>query len=435
MTPTDDDVFEIIRREWRAAAKDLADWAMDHLVNRLDVWGQYTPLTAKEKLNSTKTYKALTLPQKSKRGSDMVTLDKLTRHFRSTGVKHLIGLHAAHPDNTAKWLALDIDLHEPEAADAEDAARRNFAAALAWWEELQTLGYDPLLLDSNGAGGYHLLTLFAQPAPLADVHALGQRLVGSWKEKNIDGPPEHFPKSAELLEGKLGAWLRVFGMHHTRLHFTKVWSGDPWLDEPWLEGSAAIEAIMSVRPGSPPPTGKPSDSRPDLPNQGTTRKSRFESKRQDKPFVCVDLDGVLARYEGWSGKEQIGEPIPGALEFMRTLTTFAKAVIHTSRVETDKDARLIEAWLDTHAIPFDHVHVGPAKPKAVAFIDDRAVSCHPQVLGPAAFASAELAVRALCQERDPEWEGSLAGGLGRVIASWDTLTDAQRRAVLDILPS
>ena len=173
-TAMDDEVFEIIRQEWRSAASELADWAMQYLVNRKDVWGQYTGLSEKEKLNSNRSYKALTLPQKSMRGKDMVTLDKLTRHFKCSAVNHIIGLHAAHPDNTSRWLALDIDLHDTDAVDADDEARRNFSAAQAWWEEVQDMGYDPLLLDSNGAGGYHLLIIFAEPAPTADVHAMGQ---------------------------------------------------------------------------------------------------------------------------------------------------------------------------------------------------------------------------------------------------------------------
>ncbi|MFT4640590.1 MAG: hypothetical protein ACI8T1_003919 [Verrucomicrobiales bacterium] len=34
---SDDDVFEIIRKKWKASASALADWAMEHLANRLDV--------------------------------------------------------------------------------------------------------------------------------------------------------------------------------------------------------------------------------------------------------------------------------------------------------------------------------------------------------------------------------------------------------------
>ncbi len=429
------DVFEIIRNEWREAAPRLADWAMAHLVNRKDVWGQYTSLTEKEKLNSKRGYKALTLPQKSMRGQDMVTLDKLTRHFRSSAVNHIIGLHAAHPDNTSRWLALDIDLHEPDAVDAEDEARRNFAAATAWWEELQGMGYDPLLLDSNGAGGYHLLVLFADPAPMADVHALGQRLVSAWKQRNIDGPPEQFPKSAQLGEDKLGAWLRLFGRHHTRRHFTKVWSGDPWLDEPWLEGSAAIDTILTVRPGPPPPKVAADGDDSVIVEKGKKGGRGFEAKRKTKPAVCVDLDGVLARYDGWAGKKTIGDPLPGALEFLRKLQSFAEVIIYSSRIDQEKkaDAEILADWLNQHQLPYDAIHQEAGKPKALAFIDDRAVTCQPQAVGPAAYAAAEQAARTLCSERDPDREATPEGQLGQVINAWPDLSEDQREDILQVI--
>ena len=71
----------ILDEEWKARSKELAEWAWERLMNRKGVWGQYTSLSAREKLDAKKTYKALTLPQKKMRRRDMVTLGKLTRHF------------------------------------------------------------------------------------------------------------------------------------------------------------------------------------------------------------------------------------------------------------------------------------------------------------------------------------------------------------------
>jgi hypothetical protein len=130
----------VLGDEWKARSKELAEWAWERLVNRKDVWGQYTALSAREKLDAKKFYKALTLPQKKMRGKDMVTLDKLTRHFGSLRRNHLIGLHASSADQTARWCAIDLDLHDSDGIEAEDASRRNFAAALGWWEALQEMG-------------------------------------------------------------------------------------------------------------------------------------------------------------------------------------------------------------------------------------------------------------------------------------------------------
>jgi hypothetical protein len=117
-----------------------------------------------------------------------------------------------------------------------------------------------------------------------------------------------------------------------------------------------------------------------------------------KKTVCVDLDAVLARYKGWEGSDHIGDPNPGAVDFMRTLGTFAHVVVYTTRVKADLSDRpagttpadlvpRVKAWLDGHGIHYDEIYVGQGKPIAVAYVDDRAVQCEPQV-DDSAFASA-----------------------------------------------
>ena len=91
---------------------------MERLVNRRDVWGQYSLLLAPhEAREQGRSYKAMTLPIASMRGQDMVTLDKLTRHFASRRQHRpqLIGLHAESKEGTSRWLAIDIDNHDLEA--------------------------------------------------------------------------------------------------------------------------------------------------------------------------------------------------------------------------------------------------------------------------------------------------------------------------------
>lgn len=377
------DRLEIIGQEWKKRSRELANWAFERLVNRKDVWGQYTGKTGANK--------ALTLPQKSMRGKDMVTLDKLTRHFGSMKRNHRIGLHSQSVEESCLWFAIDIDLHDPEAFDAEDAQRRNFAAASGWWEALQAKGYDPLLFDSNGEGGYHLWVLFAEPAPMKSVHAFAQAITADWETRNLDVAPETFPKSERLKDDKLGAWLRLPGMHHTRDHFTRVWSGDEWLEEPWLEGNEAIDQILRTIPGPPPP----SDQAKPKTKRKRAKRSAAAGGSKKKPRVCVDLDGVLAKYDGWRGLETFGEPIPGAVEFTRQLSDWAEVVIFTSRCNPDgsrismpKREALVKAWLKKHEFAWDEIYVGKGKPHASAYIDDRAVSCRPQADGPVAFETA-----------------------------------------------
>ncbi len=382
--------LEIIGQEWKQRSRDLADWAMDRLVNRRDVWGQYTGKPGPNK--------ALTLPQKSMRGSgDMVTLDKLTRHFGSLRRNHLIGLHAQSADGRCKWLAIDIDLHDPEALEAEEAAARNFASARAWWEMLVARGYDPLLFDSNGAGGFHLWVLFAEPVPMADAHGFGQDIADQWEAKNLDVRPETFPKSEKLADDKLGAWLRLPGLHHSRDHFHRVWSGDEWLDDPWLDGNEAIEVMLSAAPGPAPNPAKPGKRKK---TGAASKRPAIESKK--RPRVCVDLDGVLARYDGWRGVANFGLPIPGAPEFTRELAQWADVIVYTTRCTRSDSThsiaervRLVRGWLDEHGFTYHEVYAGQGKPLAQAYIDDRGIGCRPQEDGPRAFQTAMDAAKSL----------------------------------------
>ena len=110
-----------------------------------------------------------------------------------------------------------------------------------------------------------------------------------------------------------------------------------------------------------------------------------------EPFktVCVDLDGVLAKYDYWQGVESIGEPIRGAVQFTRELAKFCRVVIFTTRTKTDMDDRpegatpeylasVVKRWLDKHGFEYSEIYVGQGKPIASAYIDDRSVVCRPQ---------------------------------------------------------
>jgi hypothetical protein len=411
---------EILGEEWQARSRELGEWAMQRLVNRRDVWGQYALLAPHEAREAGRSYKAMTLPVPSMReGEDMVTLDKLTRHFASR--RHhrpqLIGLHASSAEGTSRWLAIDIDNHDLEAVGAEERARRNLVGALQWWRQFQQLGYEPMLFDSSGAGGYHLWVLFAEPAPTADVYGLVKRIAETWEPNHLEEEPEIFPKKPK--PGSLGSWFRLPGMHHTRPHYSRLWSGDEWLSDPWLDGHAAIDAMLQNLPGPPPPAGEalpeaggsrlsPDPSDATAVAQGpvrsaAARKRRFE--RQGRPRVCVDLDGVLADRTYGRGADDLGDPVDGAVEFTRALAEQADIVIFTARLTLRADrpeaaVRKAEArirdWLDQHGFAYREIATGVGKPLASAYVDDRAVGCRPLDDGLKAFERALDDVRRLC---------------------------------------
>ena len=399
---------EIIGQEWKERSRELADWTMERLVNRRDVWGQYALLSPEQARESGRTYKAMTLPVPEMRGEDRVTLDKLARHFASRRLHRpqLIGLHAESQEGTSRWLGIDTDNHDLDAVGADARARCNLAGALSWWRAFGERGYDPLLFDSSGRGGYHLWVLFAEPAPTATVFDLVKAVASTWEANQLEEEPEVFPKQPR--PGSLNAWFRLPGMHHTQPHYSRLWSGEEWLSDPWLEGHAAIDAMLQVIPGPPPPApaGAPSPSAPE--RSAAVRKQRFSGA--GRPTVCLDLDGVLVDRTYARGGETLGDPIDGAVEFTRALAEQADIVIHTARLanrpagasdgaaqaEQRRIEERIRAWLDQHGFAYKEIALAVGKPIASAYVDDRGVSCRPLDDGPRAFEEALAAVRRLC---------------------------------------
>jgi hypothetical protein len=442
---------EIIGEEWKERSRELADWAMERLVNRRDVWGQYALLSPEQARETGRTYKAMTLPVPEMRGEDRVTLDKLARHFASRRLHRpqLIGLHAESQEGTSRWLGIDIDNHDLDAVGADARARRNLAGALAWWRAFGERGYDPLLFDSSGRGGYHLWVLFAEPAPTAAVFDLVKAVATTWEANQLEEEPEVFPKQPR--PGSINAWFRLPGMHHTQPHYSRLWSGEEWLSDPWLEGHAAIDAMLQVIPGPPPPPVEPAPAGPPVrlgggasgpgelvepsvllaspppfagpsppsvgdaaPSPPAPKRSAAARKRRfsgaGRPTVCLDLDGVLVDRTYARGGEELGDPIDGAVDFTRALAEQADIVIHTARLggrsagasagaaqaEQRRIEERIRAWLDQHGFAYKEIAMDVGKPIAAAYVDDRGVSCRPMDDGPRAFEEALAAVRRLC---------------------------------------
>jgi hypothetical protein len=370
-----------IAEEWVRYAPDLAEWAMERLVNRRDVWSQYTLKDGKIRVFM------LPVPERRKLGTDMVTITKLERHFSGKSPAHLIGLFSISDHSTCKWFAVDVDLHDETVPNAGEIAEANFAAALEWAEKLRAMGMDPMLLDSNGVGGYHVWVLFDNEYPLADVFDFADELRSNWDELGLPRKPEIFPPKRAVGPDDLPYTLRLPGRHHTRHFYTRVWNWDAVAGEnEWLEGGEAIEAMIST-PTSKLPKKKAKASRKRSLEPAPAPKKREPATR--KPRVCLDLDGVLAQYDKWRGIEHIGDPIPGALEFTKKLAKIAEVVIFTSRCAQDiaEGSRItpgqlrvhIIQWLERHKFPYSDVYIGQGKPRSAAFIDDRAVNCSPQI--------------------------------------------------------
>jgi len=210
--------------EWRENAGRLADFVLRNMVNRHDAFGRYRPLEQREQ--------GKCLVERAP-----LTAELLERHFQGKEEADLVGLHVVDQDRRCRWVALDFDNH----AKLDEVAKVNLDDAIAIFRKAESVGLKPLLIDSDGGGGFHLLVVFERP--IASVTAFR---LAAWLAEGVDCKPESFPKGEKLDPEQLGPWLRLPGRHHTNEHWSRVWNG-----ESWVAGVDAIELIGGHTPADP----------------------------------------------------------------------------------------------------------------------------------------------------------------------------------------
>lgn len=231
MTKNEDETLEMAAAAWALRAPELGDWADRSLVNRRDVHGGQR-VEVDGEIRRTTHHRPL-------------TLGRLDRHFAAETTEDVIGLHATAPDETCRWVAVDIDNHPGQGADPE--ANLGFAREVR--RRAHHAGLDSRLLDSSGGrGGFHIWVVLDAPAAMALARRLVCWLARDW-EGLVPKPPDLFPGNHELTGKRCGNWLRLPGRHHKRPSWAAVWSPKRKL---WRAGDGAIDALLSLR-------GKPAD--------------------------------------------------------------------------------------------------------------------------------------------------------------------------------
>lgn len=79
---------------------------------------------------------------------------------------------------------------------------------------------------------------------------------------------------------------------------------------------------------------------------------RAEMKPQKNGWIGVDLDGTLARYDGWYGPAHIGEPIPGMVQRVKNwLEEGVEVRIFTARASVPEYIPFVTQWLEKQGLP------------------------------------------------------------------------------------
>jgi hypothetical protein len=164
--------------------------------------------------------------------------------------------------------------------------------------------------------------------------------------------PEVFPGSPSF--DHYGDWLRLPGRHHTREHYSRLYTDESWSEQPWLVGHDAIDRLLAVRQADP----------------GLCERQGIQFRKQT---ICLDFDGVIHSYRsGWQGAKEIPDPpIHGSAQAIAHLRTLYRVVLHSSRCATAEGRLAISNWLAKHHIEVDEIC--EHKPPAIVYIDDRAL--------------------------------------------------------------
>lgn len=97
--------------------------------------------------------------------------------------------------------------------------------------------------------------------------------------------------------------------------------------------------------------------------------------------ICIDLDGVIFKYDEWRGVDHFGDPIDGARLVLEELQRMGfEIIIFTNRTNPSTNpgytkymlAAKVEKALNKHNIPFDRIELA-GKPLAKYYIDDRGI--------------------------------------------------------------
>jgi len=107
--------------------------------------------------------------------------------------------------------------------------------------------------------------------------------------------------------------------------------------------------------------------------------------------LAIDFDGVIHKNsKGFYDGTIYDDPVDGAIDALKKLSERYKIIIFTAKAKTDRPLlngktgkELVSEWLDKHGL-LEHVtDITSEKPRAIAYIDDKAIEfiSWPQTIG------------------------------------------------------
>ncbi len=222
-------------RSWRRHYRELAEWSLRTFGLRYDAWGQY--------LKSGSQITAKVDPQYLEDGKSLA-LTALQFHFNPQSRDDVIGLLCYLPDNDPLcprywtiYLGIDIDNHDK---NIDPSIINNHRFAIVVYKRLVELGYNVILSDSNGKGGFHLEVAFDSRIECWKSRAIGLFVTRDHEDYGI-GTVEVFPKNVGPTPGGFGNWMRMIGHHHKRPHWSRILD----MSVPaWLDGYQAVDYLL-----------------------------------------------------------------------------------------------------------------------------------------------------------------------------------------------
>lgn len=104
-------------------------------------------------------------------------------------------------------------------------------------------------------------------------------------------------------------------------------------------------------------------------------------KLENKKQLAIDFDGVIHKNsKGFYDGTIYDEPLEGAIENIKYLSTKYDIIIFTAKAKKDRPLingktgkELVYEWLDKYGLTSYIIDITSEKPRAIAYIDDKAI--------------------------------------------------------------